>query len=823
MKSFLFRLRFSWKNITRNPGRSLVVFLTLTLSMTLTILILGMNNGFSQIFYHQLQDPYLNVDMTLTYDSNSESRILNKRGLTERYSAYYRFAACFFNYYSLIGSGDDPGYYAQVFSGAVIDLENLIDTDLGVLNDGEMFVTRSMADKHGLSENDTVRLYVSGSEVPYRIKAILPDRGLFAGEAVFVNKVELLQRLFSLSGLSNLGNIVYIDLIDPAQADTVSGLLSEDPDYSGFVAAPTADPLVIKMITKNTSALFIGVGGITLIAVLVVLNSVFPLLFQDFRQQIGIIKTLGGDHRFSLSIWLTQFLLMSMGAVPLGIYLAWAVFNQGAAILGIQSVIRLGGAVVLVSLAAYLLFVGGEVLIRFRRLIRQSGVALTYDHRHEWVRGGFIVLGVSGILFVVQKLTEAFSEPVNALLSMIFGIVFCFTLCDFLASMIGAGLSRKKQKSLFGLFGAQNLRSNKIVRSSLRVAMISIVVIALNLTVRSFIEADSMTLKNNVLADYFLTNIVDDPVAVQTQISAEYDVEAMQDAIIYRYISMDLSQDETPRRRRAVFFISLPPENMDAFFDYEFDSGVLEKLADTQTPYITVSEGVGKIYGLKVGDEVVVELGRDNPQMTFIIAGFIHTNYHGIVFSNLYRLEAFANAGMANTVIIKNGDDETLKPGLMAKYNARLYYLVDFEELFAEGMDEIFLVMDFMSLLAYSIVIGFVIVIINNSLLLFYSLKNDYAKLKILGLSPTGLAGQLGREVLSITIIAAFCSFLALCVLIPHLGPLMLFATFYKTIPWDALSTGWRTLAAAGVLIFSYAFYLHRVLRLDPITEIKTY
>ncbi|HOW38772.1 MAG TPA: hypothetical protein PLZ76_07665, partial [Bacillota bacterium] len=64
---------------------------------------------------------------------------------------------------------------------------------------------------------------------------------------------------------------------------------------------------------------------------------------------------------------------------------------------------------------------------------------------------------------------------------------------------------------------------------------------------------------------------------------------------------------------------------------------------------------------------------------------------------------------------------------------------------------------------------------------------------------------------------------LALCVLIPHLGPLMLFATFYKTIPWDALSTGWRTLAAAGVLIFSYAFYLHRVLRLDPITEIKTY
>ncbi len=823
MKSFLFRLRFSWKNIIRNPGRSLVVFLTLMISMTLTVLILGMNHGFSQIFYHQFQDPYLNVDMTITYDSNSESRILNKRGLVERYSSYYRFAACFFNYYSLMGSGDEPGYYAQVFSGAVIDLENLIDTDLGVLNDGEVFVTRSMAEKHGLSVQDDIRLYVAGTEVSYRIKAILSDKGLFTGDVVFVNKVELLQHLFSLSGLANLGNIIYLDLVDPTQASQLASLLAEDSDYADFVVAPTADPLVIKTMTNNTSALFIGVGGITLIAVLVVLNSVFPLLFQDFRQQIGIIKILGGDQRFSLSVWVTQFFLLSLGAVPLGIYLAWTVFNEGAGILGITSVIELGVPVICLSLASYLLFVGAEILLRFRGLIRQSGVTLTYDRRHEWAQPSFILFGISGVLFAVHQLTKFFSEPIDAVISLITGLVFCFSLCDFLVSVVGKGISRKKRKSLFGLFGAQNLRNNKIVRSSLRVALISIVVIALNLTLRSFILSDSETMKNAVLARYFLTNIVDDPVAVQTQIETEYDVEAMQEAIIYRYISMDLSQDDSPRRRRAVFFISLPPEEMDTYFDFEFDSGVMEKLADTQTPYIAVSEGVGKIYGLEVGDEVVVELGREHPQMTFRIAGFINTNYHGIVFSNLYQLDAYADAGMANTLIIKNEADETLKSGLMAKYNARLYYLVDFSELFAEGMEEIFLVMDFMSLLAYAVVFGFVIVIINNSLLLYYSLKNDYAKLKILGLSPAELTGQLAREAFWITTIAAGSSFLALCVLVPQLGPLMLLATFYKQIPFDPVVSVWRTLTGVWVLLLSYGFYLYRVLRLDPITEIKTY
>jgi hypothetical protein len=620
-----------------------------------------------------------------------------------------------------------------------------------------------------------------------------------------------------------LGNIIYFDLEESSDPDEFISALAADPEYDDFVAAPVVNTANIQTMTDNTSALLIGIGIVTLVALLLVLNSVFPLLFQDFRQQMGIIKVLGGNPGFSLSLWLIQFFLYSLLAIPLGITAAWAVLNGAAFTMEVTSEILVGLDIVLMSTGAFLLFIGAEIWIRFRRMMGQSAVSLSYDRRHALAGSGFIGMGISVVLLVAQVLIHPFSEGIDALLCLLFGILFAFSLTDLLTQGAGLLFSKGRKRSVFSLFGARNLKSNRIIRNSIKVAMISIVVIVLNLTIRAFTLKETQATYDSVDTDFFLTNIVDGTDEVKDDILATEGVDSAQEAIVYQNIFMQFSEEDISQRRRAVFFFCLPYDKIQDYFNVNFDSGIAEKFADTQTPYIALAKGIGKIYGIQVGDAVTVEISREIPQMTFIVAGFIDTDYMGMVFSNLMNLEAYREDGLENTILIQSSAGEALKTDLMKAYSARMYFLIDTQEMVQESTEQLELMMDFISFLVYVVAMAFIVIIINNSLLMFYSLKNDYARIRILGLSRGEIFGQIAREVLLTTLAAAIGSFIGLLIIIPNLGPLMLLAKFYKNIQADALWTLLYTLAGASAFLFSYVFYLHKVNRLDIIQEIKTF
>ena len=821
MKSFLFRLRFAIKNIIKFPGRSLVVFFTMTISVALFILVMCMNNVLYQIMYNYAQERYLNVDMTLTYDSNSDARILSSRKIEEEYQDYYNFSACFFNYYSLV-SADGDDFYSQVFSASVSDLENVIDYDLDTLFATEAFITQSLADEYSLSVGDTITLYVMGTELNYTIKQIVSDRGLFADNSIFVRKKELIEAFYGPT--TYIGNIIYFDLKDINNADDLITQLGNDTEYGDFVATTTIDFDKINASTASASAIYIGVGLIILVVIIFVLNSLFPLLFKDFQQQIGVIQILGGNHRFSLSIWVLQFLLFGLLAIPLGVGMAYVLFSQGAEVVEIATPIVLQSDLVMIAMGLFVVFIGTEVIGRYVQLTHHSAVAISYDRRYRTVKSKRILLVVSAFLLIIQLLVHPFAEQYNALVTVILILLIIFSFSDVALELIGGAAKKAKKSSAFSIYGAKNLHENVTIHNSMKVALISAIAIAVTMTTWVFVNTETEKNTAKIIGNYILTNIVNYDVDIKNDIAESYALDSIDEAIVYQNTTMHFIYHGNEKRDNVMFFISIPYEKMGLYFDFEYEGDVATKLADTETPYVVLPYTLAKMNNLAIGDQIIMELSREIPTMTFTIAGFIETNFDEIIFSNLYLLDANTTSELTNSLFINTiAADDTIKNDLIKEYAARMYYLVELDDMTTDIKEQIMELTDYISIIILAVSCALVVVIINNSLLAFYAMKSDYAKMIILGLSISELRRQLVREILILAIIVMLASGVGAFFIIDNLGALMLFGKYYKIIEASVFEVVGRVLVGVVAFVISYGIYLFKIKSINAIEEIRKY
>ncbi|MFH0992785.1 MAG: hypothetical protein V1761_00380, partial [bacterium] len=108
--TFRFKLRFAFRNIIGNIGRSLVVFFTMTIVAALVVTGFCLDDAFRKMFTLQQTETYLDVDFVMSFDANSQARIINKRTITQQYADQYRFYASFFNIYAYLESATGTDY-----------------------------------------------------------------------------------------------------------------------------------------------------------------------------------------------------------------------------------------------------------------------------------------------------------------------------------------------------------------------------------------------------------------------------------------------------------------------------------------------------------------------------------------------------------------------------------------------------------------------------------------------------------------------------------------------------------------------------------------
>jgi ABC-type antimicrobial peptide transport system permease subunit len=297
----------------------------------------------------------------------------------------------------------------------------------------------------------------------------------------------------------------------------------------------------------------------------------------------------------------------------------------------------------------------------------------------------------------------------------------------------------------------------------------------------------------------------------------------MDEAILYRNIYMNFTSGNESDRRSIGYVASLPFEKISTYFGFDFQGTVAEKFSSTEIAYIVLPLPTAKIYGVEIGDEIRLELSRENPEETFVVAGYIDSNYMGFAFTNMYNLARYDSMELYNTLLINDGQDQTIKRGLMKTYNSAMYFLIDTDEMLAKTAEQAFDLTNYLTIVSLAVAFAFIFVIINNSLLVFYSRRSDYAKLKVLGVSTKELMKEIIQEVVFSIIVVFTISFGCSFLLIPNLGPFMLYFKYFRTIETGVLPLLSRVGIGSLAFVFSYSFYFFKIRSMNVIQEIKKY
>ena len=94
------------RNIIANKKTTAVIIFTLSLLFAIFIMMLGIRGIYKNLFIKEAESKYPEIDIVISYDEYSSSRLINKRTLTENYDDV-TYALAFFNLQVLTKDTDE--------------------------------------------------------------------------------------------------------------------------------------------------------------------------------------------------------------------------------------------------------------------------------------------------------------------------------------------------------------------------------------------------------------------------------------------------------------------------------------------------------------------------------------------------------------------------------------------------------------------------------------------------------------------------------------------------------------------------------------------
>ncbi|MDD4077255.1 MAG: hypothetical protein PHT03_04695 [Bacilli bacterium] len=814
MRKLAFKFRFAYRNLTgKNILFSFAVLFLLIIFLTLSLIVASHKPMITKIFYHQAKDRYLNIDMTLTYDENSTLKIVNQRRIGTEYRDYFDYYAIFYNFYSII-EGENESFYGHIFSSDITGFNRVIDYPVDNIGKREAVISESTADNNQLIKGGTLTMYFGGKEYEFRIKAIIPDRGIFTDNAVFILKDDLLHEIIG-PGTHNLGNTIYFRLKSDISVDNARSALNADSEYGQYLITPTVDYEYIDYYTRYGSSFFMAIGVVVIFALVLIIRSVFSLYFKDFNAQYAVINILGGSRLMAFKIWVYQLLMLTGLALPPAVVISNYLFNIAAQAFEVKSIITLPFLSVLVAVLFYLFILVYELIHRYRILQKESLVYLSKDKRSNLEINQFPILLLI-IFYIINNSLSGFNIGIKALINIILILVLSVLLLGLIIELFSCLFKLSKKRTVFNTFTVKHLKSSKIVAGSLKVIMISMVIIAAVLSVIRSVRKNNYDFRRKLKADYLIANISDYNANLKNDLIRDYPINVADEAVFFQDVYIKDYEKGIP------FFLSVEYDNIDYYYSLSLNEEVRSRFAQTENLYILLPESFSYIYQAEIDDIITIRLSPTLGDKDFIIAGFFSTEYDTFVFTNYL---SYSGGNAANSLIFNSGPFFSVenKGAIIKQYSSKMYLLVDIKKTADAVFSQSDQVINILLWVFWFIVGGFVIVIINNSLLTFSVLKADFAKLKILGLDDWQLGRNIIKEVMFIVAIAVTIAFVVLVLLFPNFSPMMLVFGYYKEIAVSGDELLKFLNLGALIYIASYLIYYFKIRSINVIDTIRKF
>jgi hypothetical protein len=817
MKSVRFSLRFAFQNIRHNAGKSIVLLFSSIIAAMLLFLLFNTYPVLVQVVENEAIDRYQDIDLVMTFDANSDTRLLNQRRINEVYATAFREYATFFNFTGLISSPNEE-IQAQIYGGPENGLRFVSKLANSTLQADEIVMTVSLANRLLVGIDSIVELSIHGTQVAYRVAMLAEDGGLLDGSAVFLDKNALLERVYNIAGLNNLGNTIYFKLVEPTTAASWIDRFATDAEYQNFPVYRVIDEPTIRQIARYSTSILVGVSLFGLIAVALIIHSLVPLFYKEFRIQYGVVKSLGGPPVFLQTVWFLVFLLNALIAIPLGIWITQLVFRQGALLYGVTNGVHLDLWWTLGAAGVFGFLFLTNAMLELKHFERLSGVAAATDKRMEKASPHPLLLVILLGLLVLNLTIPMLPEGPRALVTVLLGIGVTLELITASFAILKRW-SKQWRPSYFRLVSVPMLEAAKPIHSALRVAYLSILIIISSLSIGTFVTTETDRIEQEVLAEYFLTNLFDYDSAIQDDVASFADIESVDEAILFQKVSLSTQGQSKVLR----FFISMEADRLGASFAFPIIGDYQTKFNNPDRLYAVIPISIAKSYRLAIGDTVEIRLNQALGTLSFEIAGLIDTNYDNIIFTNLIRHTASRTIQSVNTLFINATPSSALQTELIRQYSANMYVLMNMAEVVDQVSAPIRNVIDFVVLIALVIIVAFSVVIWNNSQVVFLQFQSDYAKYAILGCSKKELLGRIAIEYALLSFLLVIAAIANILVVLPHVSDMMLVLGYYKDVPYPFVSSMLFALIGIAMFWLSYLSFAWKMHQLHPLTEIKKY
>lgn len=805
-----FKFHFARRNIQANKKNSIVVILTLSLIFCLSIMLLGLKPAATRIYELEFVEKYEDIDIVISYDEYSSSRLINRRSLLENYSTDIEYALSFFNL-SVLVNQETPVYF-NMLSGLPHDFERLVDEDVFLL-ENQVIITRSLADKYGLDIGSSFNFSIFTTEFDYTVGDIFEDRNQFSGDAFYIDKSIIMESLYGFS-LDNLGNVVYIDCVNENSISDLHSRLTVDSEYDDYNIAKTIDWDYIDTRANDLVSMFLAVGLIIILAIFLVLDSLIPNVSKDIPKQLGVVRTLGGTKSFVWHVYLYQWIIYIVVSFVIGSILSVFVYNMALDVYGTDGFIPYDWNVGLIALFVLSFFIVIRARISYHQENIKSSVELSNHPRYKKYNTKVFRMMIIGVILLVECIFRVLPIKYHALVIVLTSVYLTFNMLSFVLILLSKQINKRK-KSIFSLFQTKYLQTNKALHQSLRVLVVSLLALVMVYSFRVFMDDQIDDIRNLMSYDLALTNITNYDDNLLNDLEA-YDVSSLKEASLYNHTTVMVGDSVEFSR----YMVSIDYEYIDDYFDTEIVD-FKNSYKDNSVAYAILPQNYKLIYHLEVGDIVKLGINYELEEIPVYVAGFVNNNIENLVYTNITEVEEYKDIAKHNTVFINSDNTEDLYLDLINDYSGRMYYLINPNYYFENMLSSSESLIDFFAVFTMFIIFCFVIVIFNNTVLVFNSLKTDLAKIKSLGANRLDFRVSVFKEYLLIIVLLILFGFLESLILSENLRYLVLFTHYYKDITATGLTILYGCLSVALVELLSYLYYFSRINRIEIIKEIK--
>jgi ABC-type lipoprotein release transport system permease subunit len=810
MKRAPFDVRFVFRNLTRGGGKAWILLFSSSIALMLILMVFSTQPYLVNLLRTQAVERYGSIDMIVTFDANSDRRILNQRKLSTDYAAIGEWST-FFN---TTAYAEDRT--VQLFGGSDGGMRFLTGSTRFPIDGDEAFITASLAESWNVEIGDRIDIQLKGVAYAYQVVGIETDKGLFADDAVFVDKTALLSRLFAFEGLSNLGNTIYFRLDDVGQIDAWIDVLKSDPEYADFDFIKIIDPITFARIANYTTSVLLSIMLLGIVAVFVVIRSVVPLFHRDFQHQTGVLKPLGAPRGWVEKRWMIQFGVLAILALPIGWALQIVIFELGRSAYGIQSPIAFPVGRLLFGSLAFVLVFGLLSWLEIRRFSALSAMEAARDRRIGKASSSLYVFGVLVLLFLLNAFVFRFPDGVRAAIAFLLGVAIVME--SFPAAFVFLGyLFRKGRPSYFGLVSAPWLASSKPMHGAIRVAFITTLVLTSSFSIVRFVDTEADRIVAMVNADYLLANVFDYSDAMKTSLESFEGVDSVNEAILFDFQTMTF-RDHTKIFR---YHVSMESEDWENAFAFPISDGFETRLNDSQTLYAAVPISIAKSMGIQLGDTIVLEAGSALGALEFEVAGFLETNYDNLILTNLIAHSPSRLTQSINALFLEAAPSQALFHAIASEYGARMYAIVSMATLVESIREPIVGATRFIIVISISFALAFCVVLWNNARMVFHQFKPDYARYWVLGASKRELIGRVAAEFLAMSVLLSAAAAFSVAILLPAANETMLLLGFYKEVPHPFGPSFLASMTGVFLFWLSFGSIAWGIATLQPIQEIK--